>query len=166
ETQYFLNSVTKQYIKEKSVSLEFHKAIVERVRSFRAGALKKSRELINLEKDFERYISRQDYLEIKSLFEKTYDAKLTENPGFRKLRGRAFLLQSPPKIIDAREDFKFCVQMNHEDAEIMRLWLQMEKENNSPAMERIDICNHVINGKSYASEVKHEFISKRASIYY
>ena len=58
ETRYILNTVTSQYVKEKNRHLKLGVKISERVKAFKAGAQKKSKEIYNLERDFEKCIHR------------------------------------------------------------------------------------------------------------
>lgn len=166
ETNYFLNTVTSQYIKEKNGSLKFAPQIIERVKSYKAGTLRKSKELFNLERDLNDCLRRNEIDSAYSLFQVEHPPQLTENPEFRKLRAEMYLVQNPPKYLDAREDFNFCVQMGFEDVKCFRTWFWMERKLESPIGDQIKICNYVINGKSYAASVKNEFLSLRAGSYF
>ncbi|MFD2738960.1 helix-turn-helix domain-containing protein [Sulfitobacter aestuarii] len=165
ETKYFVNPVTRNFLKDKTNRLDFGAAIVEAVRSFRTSGRKKPNEVVILESKVDRALSRSDLAEAKSLVSGSFPPKVSENASFRMLRARVFAKCFPQLVAEARDDFRFCIDHGHENAAGMRDWFTLERKSTSLKTQE-EICNFVISGKGYADTVKHEFIARKATVQY
>jgi hypothetical protein len=166
ETKYFLNPVTRVFVREKSKTLNFGEQISERVKAFKSAGQKKPKDVVIVEGEVDRLLARGELSEALVVVMREYPPRVTENPSFRMLRARVLAQQSLPRIAEAREDFKYCVDQSYENADGMRVWLTMERKHGQSYKAQIEVCNYEINGKSYAEAVKHEFVSRRSVVQY
>ncbi|WP_282048424.1 RNA-binding domain-containing protein [Sulfitobacter mediterraneus] len=164
-TNYYLNPVTKAFIREKSKTLDFSTALVERVKNFKSAGRRKTQEVALVETKIQRLLDIGQIDPALDMVCREVTPSIVENAAFRMLRAQIFSICSPVRRAEAREDFQYCVDHSYEDAEGMRKWLAMEREaGSSHNQERI--CDYVINGKAYAEKVKHEFNSRKATVLY
>ncbi|MCK8484191.1 NB-ARC domain-containing protein [Aliiroseovarius sp. S2029] len=166
ETKYFLNPVTRTFIRGKTSELKFGETIRERVKAFKSAGQKKPKEVVIVESEVDRFLSKEQFSDALSLVTRPYSVRVAENPAFRSLRAIVYAMQSTPMIAEAREDFQYCVDQGYEDANGMRNWLIMERTHGHSHKNQLEICDHVINGKSYADSVKMEFKARRSVVCY
>ena len=162
-TMYYLNPVTKAFLREKTKSLDFGAAIVERVKNFKSAGRRKSKEVAIVESKIQRLL---DFGDVDSALEQVNSETsptIVENAAFRMLRAGIYSKCNPPRTAEAREDFQYCVDHGYENVEGMRQWYMLER-NAGSSINQEKICNIVISGKSYADNVKHEFISRKATV--
>jgi hypothetical protein len=163
ETHYFVNPVTQRFVREKSEKSKFGEAISARVKNRKAGMLKQPKELLILDEKINKLRKQNEMPEALKLFSQDFSVDVFESPLFRMMRAMVSAEQSPPKFSDAREDFLFCKNMNFEHVLGMRAWYNLEKNFGNSIDNQIEICDCVINGKSYAERVKMEFLRKKSS---
>ncbi len=165
ETRYFVNPVTRNFLKDKTKRLDFGPPIVEAVRSFKTSGRKKPNEVVILESKVERAIARGDLSTARALVEEEFPPKVSENAGFRMIRARVYSKCYPHMVAEARDDFRYCVDHGYENASGMRDWFRLEKESTS-LLNQEEVCDIVISGKGYADTVKYEFMAKKATVKY
>ena len=164
-TLYYLNPVTKAFLREKTNSLDFGTAIVERVKNFKSAGRRKSKAVALAESKIQRLL---DFGDINSALEQANSETspaIVENAAFRMLRAQIYCMCNPAKTAEAREDFKYCVDHGYENVEGMRRWYTLER-NAGSSIHQESICDLVISGKSYADKVKYEFVSRKATVLY
>lgn len=161
ETKYFLNPITRAFLKSKTLELNFGDTILERVRAFKSSGQKKPKEVVIIEGEAERLISRGALDEARELVSRAYPPKILENPAFRMLRGTVYARSNRPLFAEAKDDFHYCSDHGYEDADGMRAWLVLERESGS-YLGQVKVADLVINGRSYAENFRHEFIARKA----
>lgn len=162
-TTYYLNPVTKAFLKEKSKTLDFGKAIVERVKNFKSAGRRKSKDVALIESKIQRLLDFGDVRSAMDVALAESSPAIVENAAFRMLRAGIFSMCSPPRMAEAREDFQYCVDHGYEDVEGMRRWYTLERSADS-SVSQIKVCDYVIFGKSYAENIKQEFTSRKATV--
>lgn len=162
ETRYFLNPVTKAFVRHKTSDLEFGENIVERVRAFKSSGQKKPKEVIIIEAEVNRLLARGSVAEAKEILERSYLPKVTENPAFRMMRAIVYSKLTVPLLSEARDDFNYCVDQGYEDADGMRVWLNLERRVGHSYPGQVKVADQVINGRSYADRVRYEFVARKA----
>jgi len=167
ETLYSLNDVTRSFVLEQSKNLQFFPNIKEKVAALLRGVHPQVRKIARLEFEVSRLVNTNQAQEALTLLQKEHDPRITEHPMFRMLRGRAYAYSSPPRYADAREDFRYCISVGFDDANMMREWANMERDSGIGATYLTEICDSVLNNPRFSSGVKAEFMARKASnIYY
>lgn len=164
-TKYYVNPVTKVFLDEKTKSLDFGKAMVERVRNFKSAGRRKSKEVALIESKVRRELNRNDIQAALHQVSSETSPVIVENAAFRMLRAEVYCLCNPARTTEAREDFQYCVDHSYENIEGMRRWFDLERQVGSSANQE-KVCDYVIGGKSYADNVKNEFFSRKATVLY
>jgi hypothetical protein len=164
-TTYYLNPVTKAFLKEKSKTLDFGKAVVERVKNFKSAGRRKSKDVALIESKIQRLLDFGDISSAMDIAISETSPAIVENAAFRMLRAGIFSMCNPARTAEAREDFQYCVNHGYEDVEGMRRWYTLERNADSSA-NQIKVCDYVISGKSYADNIKQEFTSRKATVLY
>ena len=164
-THFFLNQVTQQYVSEQIGTLAFGPAITERVKVFKAGTQRQHKEIYELKVEIDQLMRREAYNDVLLALKRKYPPKISEHVAYRSFKGKTYFRLGEKWYPNAREEFKYCRKMSHEDAEMMRYWYTIEKRAGS-FLKQQEVCSLVIDGKSYNEKVKHEFRSKRAQARY
>ena len=164
-TKYYLNPVTRAFIRDKSKTLDFAKPLIERVKNYKSAGKRKSPEVALVETKIQRLLHLGQIRSALEVVEAEDTPSIVENAAFRMLRAHVFSICEPVRGAEAREDFQYCVDHKYDDAEGMRNWFAMEGNSNSSTNQE-RICNYVIDGKSYAEKVKQEFNSRKATVLY
>lgn len=164
-TMYYLNPVTQTFLKEKTKTLDFGKAIIERVKNFKSAGRRKSKKVALAESKIQRLLDFNDIPAALEQANSETSPAVVENASFRMLRAQIYSMCTPARTAEAREDFQYCVDHGYENAEGMRRWYRLERDADS-SVNQEKICDLVIYGKSYADTVKHEFMSHKATVLY
>lgn len=163
ETQYSLNDVTKSFILEQSKNLQFFPNIKEKVAALSRGAHPHIREIARIEFEVLRLLNKYLASDALDLLNKETDPKITEHPKYKMLRGFCFARLSTPRYADAREDFRYCVNVGYDDANMMREWANMERDSGIGAAYLSEICDAVIENHRYSPRVRAEFTARKGS---
>jgi hypothetical protein len=135
------------------------------VKNFKSAGRRKSKEVALIESKVQRNLNINDIQAALRQVSAETSPVIVENAAFRMLRAEVYCLCKPARTTEAREDFQYCVDHSYENIEGMRRWFELERHAGSSANQE-KICDYVIEGKSYADNVKNEFFSRKATVLY
>lgn len=162
EILYFLNPVTRSFIKQRSRELTFASAIIERVKAFKSAGQAKPKDVVIFEDQLERIHARDGVSAALRFALEVTDVRILENPSYRMKRAILYSNANPCKLTEARDDFTYCIDQKLEDVAGMRAWYLIEKNIGHNIFNQKKVCDLVINGKTYSDNVKFEFRTKKA----
>ena len=165
ETIYDLGAVTRSYIKNQSQKLDLYDTLKETVSNYTKNILPKNPEIYRLRIRVERSLKHNDVEGALAVIESGRHApKVTQHPEYQALLGIVCTKFKKPDYNKARNAFDYVSGMRHEDIEAMRAWFYLERTSGYGLEKALDICDDVINGKTYSEMEKIEFYNKKGFI--
>ena len=175
KTKFSLGPLTTAFAIEEGRKLDRAAMIVARVDAYRKAFYPRNPRITEWQLKVDRVIAMPDGADRErqlqdlwsNLRDTSIEAKITEDPRFRAILGQVACSFNPPKLHEARENFKYCYSMGYEfDIDIAKLWFHKEYSSGIGLEQCIDICNEVIASKVYTSIDKAEFWTRKGSVYF
>lgn len=168
---YQLAPLTRQFVSSQASALDRIETLRQRIKVFKKAALAANPQIAKLTVDAEARIRRSrtngDRAPAEEAWKIVKHGKIPlsvrEDPTFRSLLGFVAASQAPPLLQEARDAFKYCMSMNAEPAiHHLRAWFAAERDVRETSQHTLEMTEFVQKGRSYTSDEKFEFLSRRA----
>lgn len=162
ETIYSLAPLTRKFVLEKRSGVDRHTVIKERVKSYKRYSQVTTPETAVIKLKVDRLLSKMDGYDSQKVQEAWsvvtatgLPAAVTENPIFRCIRAFVATKMIPPRLTEAREDFRYSTRMGHEpEIDSLKSWLAAEKAVDEYSSVVEEISGIVLNGRDYTLKDK------------
>jgi len=172
EDAYSLAPLTRKFILGKRATTDMAGTVRERVSHYNRFIQTASPDVLRIIGKVDRMIGNKHEAlkgEIASelwqlVTDSTLSVAIVEDPIFRGVRGYVACSIQNPRLSEAREDFRYAVEMRH-DPEFFRIkkWMSAEKEHDEFGTGIDQAYELVINGRRYSLDEKTTMMQKWSS---